>query len=154
VALRPFPLDGALLMFDRDTGTNVLFEGEETAALRCPAPKRLSRLCAKRALPSIYREMTVERVSWTSRSVLNVAGIRFMEFEYAVAEEYACVPSTLYFLARGRFLAELLASPTIFRTDHFRERYEPGARANIAALLRSPRYRAHRWFGWLYRYLV
>lgn len=30
-ALRPFALDGALLMFDRDSGTNVLLEGEETA---------------------------------------------------------------------------------------------------------------------------
>ena len=74
-----------------------------------------------------------------------------MEFEYSVGEEYAHVPSTLYFLARGRFLAKLVASPTIFRTKHFRERYEASGRANITALLRSPRYRSHRWFGWLCR---
>src|SRR5262249_16328174 len=83
-------------------------------------------------------------------SILGRDVLRFMEFEYSVAEEYARVPSTVYFLARGRFLAELLASPTIFRTDHFRDRYEATARANIAVLLRSPRYRAHRWLGWLY----
>src|SRR4051794_15491098 len=39
MSLRPFPLDAALLLFDRDTGTNVLLEGEETAALRMRAPR-------------------------------------------------------------------------------------------------------------------
>jgi predicted metal-dependent HD superfamily phosphohydrolase len=66
----------------------------------------------------------------------------------------ARVPSTLYFLARGRFLAALLASPAIFRTGHFRDRYEARARATIGALLRSPRYRSHRWFGSLYSCFV
>jgi predicted metal-dependent HD superfamily phosphohydrolase len=85
-------------------------------------------------------------------SILGRDVLRFLEFEYAVEEEYASVPSTMYFLARGRFLEQLLASPVIFRTDHFRERYEANARSNITALLRSPRYRAHRWLGSLYGY--
>jgi predicted metal-dependent HD superfamily phosphohydrolase len=87
-------------------------------------------------------------------SILGRDVLRFLEFEYAVGEEYASVPSTMYFLARGRFLSQLLASPTIFRTDHFRERYEISARSNITTLLRGPRYRAHRWFGSPYGYLV
>jgi predicted metal-dependent HD superfamily phosphohydrolase len=87
-------------------------------------------------------------------SILGRDVLRFMEFEYAVAEEYASVPAPTYFLARGRFLAALLASPSIFRTEHFRERYEARARSNIAALLRSPRYRAHRWLGRVYRWLT
>ena len=37
--LRRFALDGALLLFDRDTGLNVLCEGEETAHLKQTAPR-------------------------------------------------------------------------------------------------------------------
>ena len=29
--MRPFPMDGALLLFDRESGTNVLCDGPETA---------------------------------------------------------------------------------------------------------------------------
>lgn len=87
-------------------------------------------------------------------SILGRDALRFLEFEYSVGEEYASVSSTVYFLARGRFLARLLASPTIFRTDHFRERYEASARSNITALLQSSRYRVHRWFGSLYGYFA
>lgn len=39
MAFRPFPLDGALLLFDRESGTNVLLDGEETAPLRQRAPR-------------------------------------------------------------------------------------------------------------------
>ena len=39
MALRPFPLDGALLLFDRDSGTNVRLDGDETAELRLVAPR-------------------------------------------------------------------------------------------------------------------
>jgi hypothetical protein len=62
-----------------------------------------------------------------------------------LAEEYAHLGSTRFILGRGRFLAGLLASPAIYRTAHFRGEREPAARANLAALLRSPRYRVHRW---------
>lgn len=37
--LRRFPLDGALLLFDRDTGLNVLCDGPETTHLRQLAPR-------------------------------------------------------------------------------------------------------------------
>jgi MoaA/NifB/PqqE/SkfB family radical SAM enzyme len=37
--MRPFPLDGALLLFDRESGTNVLCEGPETAHVRQQAPR-------------------------------------------------------------------------------------------------------------------
>jgi MoaA/NifB/PqqE/SkfB family radical SAM enzyme len=37
--LRRFPMHGALLLFDRDTGLNVLCDGPETAALRPVAPR-------------------------------------------------------------------------------------------------------------------
>jgi hypothetical protein len=41
MAFRPFPLDAALLLFDRDTGTNILLDGPETAALRMLAPRSI-----------------------------------------------------------------------------------------------------------------
>lgn len=77
-------------------------------------------------------------------SILGKDPLRFMEFEDSVGEEFASVPSWVFERARGRFLASLLASP-IFRTEHFRERYEDRARAQISGLLRSPRYRIYRW---------
>lgn len=39
MTFRPFPLDGALLLFDRDSGDNVLLDGPETASLRLVAPR-------------------------------------------------------------------------------------------------------------------
>jgi hypothetical protein len=41
MAFRPFPLDAALLLFDRETGTNVLLDGPETAPLRMLAPRSI-----------------------------------------------------------------------------------------------------------------
>jgi MoaA/NifB/PqqE/SkfB family radical SAM enzyme len=37
--MRPYPMDGALLLFDRESGTNVLCEGAETAHLCQKAPR-------------------------------------------------------------------------------------------------------------------
>jgi MoaA/NifB/PqqE/SkfB family radical SAM enzyme len=37
--MRAFPMNGALLLFDRNTGDNVLCDGPETAALRLVAPR-------------------------------------------------------------------------------------------------------------------
>ncbi|WP_158502275.1 radical SAM protein [Vitiosangium sp. GDMCC 1.1324] len=39
--LRRFPMDGALLLFERDSGLNALCEGQETAHLRQRAPRAL-----------------------------------------------------------------------------------------------------------------
>lgn len=41
LAWRVHPLDGKLLLFERDTGLNILLEGEETAHLRRVAPRTL-----------------------------------------------------------------------------------------------------------------
>src|SRR5689334_3175806 len=38
---RAHPLDGKLLLFERDTGLNLLLEGDETADLRRLAPRTL-----------------------------------------------------------------------------------------------------------------
>jgi predicted metal-dependent HD superfamily phosphohydrolase len=82
-------------------------------------------------------------------TILGRDPLRFMEYEHSVGEEYAATPRLAFLTGRGRLLAGLLAAPAIYRTAPFRARYEAAARANVTALLRSPRYRAHRWLGWL-----
>ena len=131
---------------------------EDSATLDIPRASALAAAGCVRSTAHLGGEeprgAAAQLVADVDLSILGRDVLRFLEFEYAVGEEYACVPSAMYFLARGRFLARLLASPAIFRTDPFRERYEARARANITALLRSPRYRTHRWLGSLYGYFV
>lgn len=81
-------------------------------------------------------------------SILGRDPLRFMEYEYGVEEELAAIPRIALRRGRGSFLARLLEAP-IYRTASFRERFEDAARANIAALLESPRYRPYRWLRWL-----
>jgi predicted metal-dependent HD superfamily phosphohydrolase len=93
-------------------------------------------------------DAAAELTSDIDLSILGQDVLRFMEYEYAVEEEHPRVGRTAFICARGHFLA-----PSIFRTARFRAHLESKARANITALLSSPRYRAHRWFGGLYRLL-
>lgn len=94
------------------------------------------------------------------RAILGRDVLRFMEYEYGVAEEYASMPGWLFGLRRGRFLADLLAQPGIYHTPFFRDRYEARARASLSALLQSPTYRLFRWRralrldGWSSRPLI
>jgi predicted metal-dependent HD superfamily phosphohydrolase len=81
-------------------------------------------------------------------AILGRDPLRFMEFEYGVEEEFGRIPTIVFRRGRGRFLAALLERP-IYRTPAFHERFEVAARANIGALLRSPRYIAYRWLRWL-----
>ena len=85
-------------------------------------------------------------------SILGREPLRFMDYEYAIADEYASVGWTRYVLGRARFLNALLERPSIFRTPALAERYEQSARRNIAALLASKRYSCARRFGWLARF--
>lgn len=84
-------------------------------------------------------------------AILGRDDLRFLEFEYAVAEEYTGVWWLSYVIARGRFLGALLVSSAIYRTAHFHQLYEQRARAHLTRLLTSPRYRPHRWVSRLRR---
>jgi predicted metal-dependent HD superfamily phosphohydrolase len=87
-------------------------------------------------------------------AILASEPLRFLEYEYGVAEEHAEMAGTTFILARGRFLAELAAAPVLFRSPGFRDRSEAPARANLSALLASPRYRVHRWLGGVYGFFA
>lgn len=74
MALRPFPLDGALLLFDRDTGDNVLLDGPETAALRMRAPRSVQFGITNRcnlACAFCSRDLAAES-AWTSEDAFDL----------------------------------------------------------------------------------
>jgi predicted metal-dependent HD superfamily phosphohydrolase len=81
-------------------------------------------------------------------AILGSDPVRFLEYEYAIEEEFEKTPTLKLRIGRGRFLASLLARPAIFRTTFFHDRYEAAARSQISALLESPRYRAYRVVRW------
>jgi predicted metal-dependent HD superfamily phosphohydrolase len=61
----------------------------------------------------------------------------FDEFERRIREEYAWVPEPVYRGARAEILAGFLRRGSIFQTDHFRDRYEIPARANLKRVIKA-----------------
>jgi len=113
------------------------------------AAAALVRATALRPPPNAFREPGADLVVDVDRSILGRKAPRFWDYEVGIEEEYSPAVWPAFALARGRFLASLLALPSIYRTEHFRRQYEDAARRNISALLSSPRYRAYRWLRWL-----
>ncbi len=78
MGFRPFPLDGALLLFDRETGTNVLAEGDEVAHLRPVAPRAVQFGITNRcnlACTFCSRDLAAES-AWTVESAFDfLAGL-------------------------------------------------------------------------------
>lgn len=72
--LRRFPLDGALLLFDRDRGLNVRCEGEETAHLRQRAPRAIQFGITNRCnLACTFCSRDVEaRSAWDAESAFTL----------------------------------------------------------------------------------
>ena len=65
-------------------------------------------------------------------AILGAAAQRFDEYEQQVRQEYSWVPRFLFRRKRREILQAFLARPHIYSTDHFRDRYEASARANLA----------------------
>jgi predicted metal-dependent HD superfamily phosphohydrolase len=68
-------------------------------------------------------------------AILGAPAQAFAAYDAAIAVEYASVPPDAYRAGRRRFLAGLLAKPSIFLTDYFHARLDAQARANLAAAL-------------------
>ncbi len=67
MSFRPFPMTGALLLFDRETGANLLMDGPETALLRPLAPRVIQFGITNRcnlACTFCSRDVTAES-AWT-----------------------------------------------------------------------------------------
>lgn len=123
MALRPFPLDGALLLFDRDSGTNVRLDGDETAALRLVAPRAVQFAITNRcnlACSFCSRDVAADS-AWTAESAFVVladlarAGVlevafgggepfAFRGFEQLVARLYDETPLAVHATTNGLLL--------------------------------------------------
>jgi predicted metal-dependent HD superfamily phosphohydrolase len=64
-------------------------------------------------------------------SILGRPPAEFAEYERRIRAEYESIPEPLYRMARASVLAGLLAREQLYRTDHFRARYEAAARRNL-----------------------
>jgi predicted metal-dependent HD superfamily phosphohydrolase len=70
-------------------------------------------------------------------SILGRQAAEFDEYERRVREEYRQIPDSLYQAGRARVLASLLSRHPLFRTEHFRRRYEQSALLNLRRSLDS-----------------
>ncbi len=68
-------------------------------------------------------------------SILGATAARFEEYDRQVQAEYSWVPSAIYRAKRREILSGFLDRPFIYSTQHFRDRYEMQARANLAHLV-------------------
>lgn len=92
---RRFPIDDALLLFDRDSGWNVLLEGEETRGLRMLAPRSVQFAITNRCnLACTFCSRDVRTAStWTGESAfvllaeLDQAGV--LEVAFGGGEPFA-----------------------------------------------------------------
>ena len=60
----------------------------------------------------------------------------FDTYEAHIRQEYAWVPDQAFREGRGKIVRAFLLRPTIYTTDHFRQRYEAQARMNLARSLK------------------
>jgi len=56
----------------------------------------------------------------------------YQEYEEGIRQEYNWVPEDRFEVGRTEVLARFLTREHIYHTDHFRERYEENARANLS----------------------
>jgi predicted metal-dependent HD superfamily phosphohydrolase len=70
-------------------------------------------------------------------SILGRPAEEFDEYERQIREEYRHVPDPLYRAGRAHMLKTFLSRDPLFRTDHFRHRYETAARHNLRRSLAS-----------------
>ncbi len=100
---------------------------------------QLVRLTDHAALPD---DPVGELVCDVDLSILGRPTEEFEEYERRIQEEYRHIPEALYRVGRARVLANFLSRDPLFRTEHFRRRYEVPARRNLrrslASLARDP----------------
>ena len=74
-----------------------------------------------------------EALSDADLAILAAPPERYREYAAGVRREYADLADADYRAGRRAVLEELASRPALFRTAHARERWEPRARANLAA---------------------
>jgi predicted metal-dependent HD superfamily phosphohydrolase len=71
-------------------------------------------------------------------AILAADAAGFAAYDRGIAAEYAIVPPEAYAAGRRRFLEGLLAKPRIYLSNHFHERLDAAARANLRRALAEP----------------
>ena len=69
-------------------------------------------------------------------SILGKDSTIYFDYTRKIRKEYALYPDILYKPGRKKVLEHFLELESIFKTEHFRDRYEQQARANLAAELK------------------
>ncbi len=64
-------------------------------------------------------------------AILGAPNDRFDAYDAGVAGEFSAIPAPLYRAGRRAFLARVLETPRIFRTEHFHAHLDAQARANL-----------------------
>jgi predicted metal-dependent HD superfamily phosphohydrolase len=70
-------------------------------------------------------------------SILAADRARYDEYQVQIRREYAFVLEEAFRLGRAAILRKFLERPSIFSTQHFRDRYEVPARENLARSLKD-----------------
>lgn len=90
------------------------------------------------AAPAIASRHDLDHFLDADLSILGASPARFDRYERQVAAEYVpFVGAELYRAGRAAFLAKLLASPVLFRSDWGRTRFEAAARRNLSSAVRA-----------------
>jgi predicted metal-dependent HD superfamily phosphohydrolase len=76
-------------------------------------------------------------------SILGKSEKRFWEYEAQIRREYEWVPEVVFASKRAEILGRFLARDRIYSTEHFFERYEKQARANINASVQNLKSRTY-----------
>jgi predicted metal-dependent HD superfamily phosphohydrolase len=131
IVYRPGALDNEAR--SAELARSALVEGD-TPAATADEVARLVRLTDHAAPPT---DPAGELVCDIDLSILGRAGEEFAEYERLIREEYRQVPEPLYRAGRARVLSGFLARDPIYRTEHFRRRYEAAARRNLRRSMES-----------------
>jgi predicted metal-dependent HD superfamily phosphohydrolase len=82
-------------------------------------------------------EPTAQLIVDIDLSILGAKRARYDEYETQIRREYAFVPEEAFRAGRAAILRKFLERPSIFSTQHFRDRYEARARENLARSLKD-----------------
>ena len=100
---------------------------------RAPEPtcKRIEQLILATRHDALPKDADQQLLVDIDLAILGAPVQRFAEYDKQIRAEYNWVPGLLYGMKRKAVLKSFLARPSIYSTQHFRDRLEAQARANL-----------------------
>jgi predicted metal-dependent HD superfamily phosphohydrolase len=109
----------------------------EAAGVGAAVGQRVSALILATRHDAVPADPDAQLLVDVDLSILGASPQRFDEYERQIQQEYAgCVPAERFKAGRRALLQQLLVRPSLYATEHFRQRLEAPARANLARALR------------------